>query len=240
MLHFRARRVGARGSFDRLDEMESRNQGQAPRLALWTCVLLMAAVVVAAAVAAAPRPVPRFHGTTYTETGPAAEFALVDHAGRRVSLASYRGAPVLLFFGYTRCPDVCPLTLHRLRRAVDAAGRRAADTRILLVTLDPAHDTPAVLGAYVQRFGPGVVGLTGDSAALAQARGGYGAYVAPAPPPSSATQGHGAHAPAPAAAKTVHSGVVYGIDRRGNLQVVITEGAAPELVAADVRTLSRL
>src|SRR5687767_2928031 len=196
------------------------NTAPTPRLALWTCVVLMVAVVIAAAVAAAPRPAPRFHGTTYTEVLPAAEFALTDHDGRPVSLGSYRGVPVLLFFGYTHCPDVCPLTLDKLTRALRTAG--VENVRILLVTLDPARDTPAVLKAYASRFGPAVVGLTGDSAGLAKARKGYGAYTAEvrAQPTLHA---HGAHAPQPpaevaAAMKTVHSGAVYGIDRRGNLQ----------------------
>jgi protein SCO1/2 len=226
--------------------MDSQNKAPAPGLALWACVAVMLAIVVGAAVAVAPRPAPRFHGTTYTDVAPAAEFALTDHDGRAVSLASYRGTPVLLFFGYTHCPDVCPLTLDRLTRAVRTAGRGARDTRILLVTLDPARDTPAALKAYTARFGPAVVGLTGDSAALAQARAGYGAYVEQVPAqPAAAGHAHGAHAyaadaSAPAALKTVHSGVVYGIDRRGNLQVVITDGAPIEQIADDVRTLSRL
>lgn len=226
--------------------MDSGKQAGAPRLALWTCVAGMAALVVATGVAIAPRPVPRFHGTTYTEVAPAAEFALVDHDGRPVSLRSYRGAPVLLFFGYTHCPDVCPLTLDKLTRALKAVGGGARDVRILLVTLDPARDTPAALKAYASRFGPAVTGLTGDSASLARAGAGYGAYVTTAAArPAPGGHAHGARpadqpAPPPTATKTVHSSVVYGIDRRGNLQVVISDTATPEQVADDVRTLAGL
>jgi protein SCO1/2 len=223
--------------------MDSQNTAPAPRLALWTCVAVMVALVIAAAFAAAPRPAPRFHGTTYTEVLPAAEFALTDHDGRPVSLRSYRGAPVLLFFGYTHCPDVCPLTLDKLTRALRTAGGSAKDVRILLVTLDPARDTPAALKAYASRFGPAVVGLTGDSAGLAKARQGYGAYITRAPT-QPAAHAHGAHAspPAPVAAaqKMVHPGAVYGIDRHGNLQVVISDAATPEQVVDDVRMLARL
>jgi protein SCO1/2 len=219
------------------------NKAPSQRLALWTCVVVMASLVVAAAVAVAPRQPPRFHGTTYTEVLPASEFALTDHDGRAVSLRSYRGAPVLLFFGYTHCPDVCPLTLDKLTRALRTAGGRAEDVRILLVTLDPERDTPAALKAYASRFGPAVVGLTGDSAGLAKARQGYGAYITQAPvqPAAHAHEGHASAPPAVAAAlKTVHSGAVYGIDRRGNLQVVISDGATLEEVVDDVRTLARL
>lgn len=224
--------------------MDSQNTAPTQRLALWACVLVMAAVIVVAAVAAAPRSAPRFKGTTYTEVLPAAEFALTDHDGRPVSLRSYRGAPVLLFFGYTHCPDVCPLTLDKLTRALRTAGRRAKDVRILLVTMDPERDTPAALKAYAARFGPAVVGLTGDSAGLASARQGYGAYTVDVPA-QQAPHTHGAHPSPPpahvsAAMKMVHSGAVYGIDRRGNLQVVISDAATLEQVVHDVRVLARL
>ena len=207
------------------------------RRAVLAMAALMSAAIAGVTAFAATRGAPAFHGTTYTEVLPAASFALVDHEGRPATLESYRGEPVLLFFGFTHCPDVCPLTLDRLARAVERAGRPARDTRILLVTVDPARDTPAALAAYVARFGPRVVGLTGDSAALAHARAGYGAYVVEAPP-AAAHPGHGDH-PAPAPGRTVHSSVVYGIDRRGDLQVVISETATPEQVADDVRTLAR-
>jgi len=177
-----------------------------------------------------------FHGTTYDDTGPAPAFALVDHDGRPATLDSFRGHPVLLFFGYTHCPDVCPLTLARLQRSVRAAGRRGQDVRILLVTNDPKRDTPPVLRSYVSKFGPQVVGLTGDSASMARAMAGYGAYTMPsAPAPAHA---HGAHPPRPA--MIAHSAVVYGIDREGRLRVVITEGAKQEWIDDDVKTLSRL
>lgn len=215
----------------------------AARRTLWTVAAAMCAVVVAAAVLAARSAPPRFHGTVYTQVLPAADFALVDHDGEPVTLGSYRGSPVLLFFGFTSCPDVCPLTLARLAQAVESAGRPGRDARILLVTLDPDRDTPEVLRTYAERFGARVTGLTGDSAALARARTGYGAYAVQGPAAAAAPSHgeHGDHAPAPAAApRTIHSSVIYGIDRRGDLQVVISESATPAQMAADVRTLSRL
>jgi len=217
----------------------------APRMALATMVVLAVAIVVAAGVGLAPSRAPAFHGTTYTEILPAAEFSLVDHDGRPVSLRSYRGQPVLLFFGYTQCPDICPTTLHKLTTAMKAAGDEADDIRVLLITVDPANDSPESLKKYTRAFGPHVAGLTGDSTALAAARQGYGAYVeTPASDAAApAAAGHGAHAehaPAAAPAKMVHSGVVYGIDRQGNLQVVISDTATPEEVTDDIRTLARL
>src|SRR5215213_3722916 len=197
------------------------------RLPLIPMLLALAAVVAgtgayAAWLGASARPA--FHGTTYDPVAPAADFRLVDQDGRAATLARYRGRPVLVFFGYTRCADFCPLTLDRLARAVRELGPKAGGARILLVTVDPAHDTPAALGRYVARFGGRVEGLTGDSAALAAAWRAYSVYVAP---------GH--HPPTLA-----HSGVVYGIDRRGDLRVVIPDGASFEETKDDVRALARL
>jgi protein SCO1/2 len=159
-----------------------------------------------------------------------------------VSLASYRGRPLLVLFGYTRCADYCPQTLGRLARAVRSLGHEAGDARILLVTVDPAHDRPEVLKRYVARFGPSVSTLTGDSASLAAAWAAYGAYVAPKPAESAPMPGMAHdHHPTPAIpAQLIHSGVVYGIDRRGNLRVVISEGAGEDAVRDDIRTLAGL
>jgi protein SCO1/2 len=209
----------------------------APRLALGMGVFAAVAIIVATGISLAPRPAPAFHGTTYTEVAPAAQFSLVNHDGRRVSLDSYRGKPVLLFFGYTQCPDVCPTTLSKLTRAMKDAGGDAEDIQVLLITLDPANDTPGTLKKYTGHFGPAVVGLTGDSAALAVARQGYGAFAETRAAPAA---GHGEHAGHAAAPRLVHPAAVYGIDRRGNLQVVISDSATPEQVRDDVRTLAGL
>ena len=182
-------------------------------------------LLVGAAAWRADRAAPRFHGTTYDQVARAADFALVDHHGRPTSLDSLAGAPALLFFGYTRGPDVCPLTLSRLARAT-----RGTNVQVVLVTVDPGHDTPAVLERYVRRFGRNVTGLTGDSASIAGAMAAYGAYTMPA-----THAGHG-----PAAPALGHSAVVYGVDSRGNLRVVISESAREAELHDDVRTLARL
>ncbi|HEX8430243.1 MAG TPA: SCO family protein [Longimicrobium sp.] len=195
-------------------------------------LVLACALVLAGAIGAGIRHVragsASFHGTTYDEVSAAPDFALVDHNGRPVTLASYRGHPVLMFFGFTHCPDVCPLTLNKIQRSLRDTG--AEDVRVLLITNDPARDTPAVLRDYTARFGTQVIGLTGDSVALERARAGYGAFfMAPA------AHQHGAAAP-----MMSHSSVVYGIDRAGNLQVVIPEGVKQENLTDDVRALARL
>jgi len=208
-------------------------------------LLALAAVVAgvgayAAWLAASARPA--FHGTTYDPVAPAPDFRLVDPAGRAVTLADYRGRPVLVFFGYTRCTDFCPLTLDRLSRAVRELGPKAGGARIVLVTVDPAHDTPAALAGYVARFGGRVEGLTGDPAALAAAWRAYSVHVAPGVAPPAAME-HGAHPASPSSALTpevAHSGVVYGIDRNGALRVVLPDGATDGETKDDIRALARL
>lgn len=196
-------------------------------------IALVAALAGFAAWQVIPDPAPRFHGTTYDPVAPAADFRLVDQDGRPVTLASYRGHPVLLFFGYVHCPDVCPLTLAKLSRVLDRLEGDGEDVRVLLVTVDPARDTPAVLKAYVERFGRRISGLTGDSAAVVRAGSGYGVYAVPQPAGGHAGHGGGS-------GRIAHTGVVYGIDRAGMLRVVIPAGGAEEETLRDVRTLVRL
>lgn len=221
------------------------------RRSLIALVAASIAIIVGAGVALAPRPAAAWVGTAY-DPAPAGDFALRDQDGRPVTLESYRGHPVLLFFGYTRCPDVCPLTLHKLSAAVRAQGRAGRDMRIVLITTDPAHDTPAVLKAYTAPFGPGVRGLTGDSAAVVNSRTAYGAYILPpgikpgmgthaAHEPATPGEHAGHAAPASSAPPVMaHSGAVYGIDTDGNLRVVISEMATAEEARHDVALLSRM
>jgi protein SCO1/2 len=94
---------------------------------------------------------------------PDLDFKLTDDQGKPVSGADYRGKVVLLYFGYTHCPDVCPLTLAHLHVVMQRLGPLADGARILFVTVDPSRDTPAVMHAYVNAFDPRAVGLTGPA-----------------------------------------------------------------------------
>jgi protein SCO1/2 len=187
-----------------------------------------AAVAITGGMAVASRALrpPSFHGTPYDPPTPAPAVSLVGVDGRRVSLADFHGRPVFLYFGYTHCPDVCPLTLARVLASLRAAGDDGKSARVLFITVDPARDTPAALAEYARRQGPQVTPLTGDSAALAQVQAAYGAYVMPTTP--------GAHG------DMSHSSAVYGIDRKGRLRVLISEMRTTEEIRDDVRTLVRL
>ena len=109
------------------------------------------------------------------------EFRLTDQSGASRSAADFAGAPVALFFGYTYCPDVCPMTLTLLANALDEVADRDIDTgplQTVFITVDAARDTPAQLAAYLSLFDMKVTGLTGSAAQLVAVQAGFGAYAA--------------------------------------------------------------
>jgi protein SCO1/2 len=222
---------------------QPRRRARPPLLPMALAIAAVLAFTAAYAAWMALPARPAFHGTTFDAVSPAADFRLADPDGRAVTLAGLRGRPVLVFFGYTRCPDVCPLTLDRLTRTLRELGDD--ETRVLFVTVDPEHDTPDVLRRFVARFGGRVTPLTGDSAALARAWQGYSVYAERNPQPSPSADHHAMpgmamyeHREAPAV--FTHSGAVYGIDRRGNLRVLISDGETDDERRDDVVALSRI
>lgn len=109
-----------------------------------------------------------FYGTDITGADWGQDFSLTDAAGRRRSLADFRGKVVLMFFGYTHCPDVCPTTLAELASVLKQLGPAADKVQVVFITLDPARDTAAVLRQYVPAFNPSFIGLTGSEAEIAK------------------------------------------------------------------------
>jgi cytochrome oxidase Cu insertion factor (SCO1/SenC/PrrC family) len=107
-------------------------------------------------------------------------FHLTDDKGRAVTDAGYRGRWVLVFFGYTNCPDECPLTLQKMAAALNKLGPLADKIAPLFITVDPARDTPARLASYLANFDPRIIGLTGSDTQIAEAAKVYRVYYAPA------------------------------------------------------------
>jgi protein SCO1 len=97
----------------------------------------------------------------------ARDFSLLDTSGQRRTMSDYHGKTVILFFGYTQCPDVCPATLSQLARVRRDLGPDGAKVQVLFVTLDPARDTPELIARYVPGFDPSFVGLYGSEAEIA-------------------------------------------------------------------------
>lgn len=118
----------------------------------------------AAAQDAAPEPFPLDIG---------GDFALVDHTGRPVTEADYRGRFMLVFFGYARCDSICPVGLKRMTEAVGLLGEPGEQVQPILITVDPEHDTPEVLVDYLPALHPRLVGLTGTREAVAAAMKSY-------------------------------------------------------------------
>jgi protein SCO1/2 len=103
-------------------------------------------------------------------------FELTDHTGKRVSDRDYRGKYMLVFFGFTLCPDVCPTGLQAIAAALDKLGPKAETLTPLFISLDPARDTPEQLASYVQSFHPRLVGLTGTQAEIDAVAKAYRVY----------------------------------------------------------------
>lgn len=133
------------------------------------CVRQSAALVALTLVLAAcsrSEPKEKFQASDITGADWGRDFHLVDPTGAPRSIASFRGKVVMLFFGYTHCPDACPTTLAKMAQAVDRLGPDGSRVQGLFVTVDPARDVPAILAHYAPAFHPSFVGLSADAATI--------------------------------------------------------------------------
>ena len=162
-------------------------------------LLILAAIAAGALIALA---IERFQIVAPVQVG--GPFTLVDHDGRRVRDDDFRGRAMLVFFGFTHCPDVCPTALARMSEVLDALGPDADAVRALFVSVDPRRDTPALLKDHVLHFSPRILGLTGSEAEIAAIARAYRVYYRvvgdPATNPNYLVD---------------HSGFVYVMDRAG-------------------------
>lgn len=149
-----------------------------------------------------------FHGSVVEPPGTAPDFTLVDQDGQPYTLSEQRGQAVLLFFGYTHCPDVCPQTLVDFMHIKEALGERADEVQFVFITLDPGRDTPEVIGDYVALFDSEFIGLSGDTVALQNVWEAYGTFAQATDPDE---KGH---------YWVIHSSYTYAIDKSGQLRVI--------------------
>lgn len=185
---------------------------------------LLAALVVGLAFFWHPEPAPR---ELARAEGPAGGDFILQSATGPVSLASLRGKVVLINFGYTFCPDVCPTSLAATTAGLNAlAPEERQKVAMLFISVDPERDTPAHLAEYVAFFHPAMVGLTGSPAQVAEVAGRYGAYFARQ------------KADTPGGAYVVdHSADTYVVATDGRLAGRLPHGASPDRVAAEIRKL---
>jgi protein SCO1/2 len=150
------------------------------------------------------------------------DFDLVDHEGRRRSDEEFRGQWMLVFFGYTFCPDVCPTTLASVSAVLDELGPAAEQVQPLFITVDPERDSPQVIADYVQAFHPRVVGLTGSAEEIAEAAANYRVYYARVEQED-----------VPGGYVMDHSAFIYLVDPQGRfVQPFSHQGSVEEILAA--------
>jgi protein SCO1/2 len=155
-------------------------------------------------------------------------FRLTDHNGKSVTDADFRGRYMLIYFGYSFCPDVCPTTLGVMAQALEKLGpERARRVVPIFITIDPERDTPKVLADYMKAFGPSFVGLTGSVAAIKDVEKKYRVYAVKKPLDSSKASG-GAYG-------VDHSSVLYLMGPDGKLVSFYDEIISPDDLAKDLK-----
>ncbi len=160
---------------------------------------------------------PTLHGAVIDPPMTMADFTLTDFNGAPFALAEARGKPVVLYFGYTNCPDECPLTMAHLKLAVGMLGPQAANVRVIMVTTDPVRDTPQAMKEFLGKFDQDFVGLVGTPEQLAKVWQAYGVAVE-----------NGGE---------THSNYVYVLDAAGRLRETFLPDSLPQDEAADLRLL---
>jgi protein SCO1 len=115
------------------------------------------------------------------QSGIGGPFRLIDHDGKAVTEQDFKGKPILVFFGFTHCPDICPTALFEMSEVLRKLGPDADRMRVLFISVDPERDTPTVLKDYLSSFEPQIRGLTGDAAAIAAVEKAYGVYSRKSP-----------------------------------------------------------
>lgn len=153
------------------------------------------------------------------------DFALTDHNGKARTLADFRGKAVIVFFGYTQCPDVCPTTLTEMAEVLKLLGADADKVQVLFVTVDPARDTRELLAQYVPHFNPTFLGLYGDEAATAKTAQEFHIFYKKQPGSTPTTY-------------TIdHTAGSYIYDPSGKLRLYAKYGEKPEQIAKDLKLL---
>jgi protein SCO1/2 len=181
--------------------------------------------LLAALLAACSPEAPKFRSTDITGADFGKELALTGHDGKPRTLADFRGKVVLLFFGFTHCPDICPTTLADVASVLKKLGPDAARVQVLFVSVDPERDTPEVLAKYVPAFDPGFLGLVGDAAATQRAAKEFKIFYEKRP------------GSAPGAYTVDHSGQSYVLDAQGRLRLFVRHDRIAQDLGEDLRAL---
>lgn len=166
-----------------------------------------------------------FLNTDITGAEFARSFSLTDHNGIVRKLDDFRGKAVVVFFGFTQCPDVCPTTLTELAEAMRQLGARADQVQVLFITLDPERDSPALLAQYVPAFDKRFLGLTGDLATVTQTAREFKVFF------------QKVAGSTPATYSIDHTAGSYVFDPKGRVRLFIKHGQGPAPLVADLGRL---
>lgn len=171
---------------------------------------------------------PELHGFLLNPEQPAADFTLTSAGGKPIRLSDYRGKIVLLYFGYTHCPDACPTTMAETKVAFAELGAAAADVQVIMISIDPARDTPELLADYVQQFDPRFLGGTTTLEAVTALASAYGVFFEK-------------HEGSVATGYLIdHSAQMIVVDRQGYTRMLLPYGLRGEDMATDLRYLLSL
>jgi cytochrome oxidase Cu insertion factor (SCO1/SenC/PrrC family) len=195
---------------------------------LWRIGLALACIIFAAPIAAneiaEPSAAELIEGLLSGRVPVGGPFELTDQTGHRRTEADFHGKLVVLYFGYTYCPDVCPTELQSISLALDQLGAAAGAVQPLFITVDPERDTPARLADFVAAFHPRLIGLTGSLAEIRKTAIAYKTFFAKS---STATPGD---------YSVDHTGFIYLIGKDGRYLGFLPPGLAPEEIADAIRT----
>ncbi len=168
---------------------------------------------------------PAFAAIDITGAEYARDFALTDHNGQPRSLRDFAGKVVVLFFGYTQCPDVCPTSMLELVEVKKLLGKQGERLQALFVTIDPVRDTPEVLKAYMENFDPGFLALYTTPEKLQILAKDYKIYYKKV------------DGPTPTSYSVDHSAGSYVYDQQGKLRLYTRYGSGAALLAGDIKLL---
>jgi protein SCO1 len=186
-------------------------------------------IAAMAMILVACSPKPEFKNIDITgSTAFGKDFSLLDPDGNTRTLADFKGKVVVMFFGYTQCPDICPTTLTEMQQVMTLLGPQSDKVQVLFVTVDPERDTAAILKQYVPSFDPRFLGLRpADEAALEKVAKDFKIYYkkVPGKSPGSYTMDHTAGS--------------YAFDPEGRLRLYIKHAQGPETLAHDLKELMK-
>ena len=166
-----------------------------------------------------------FKASDITGMNVGGDFSLTDHMGKPRTLGDFKGKVVVLFFGYTHCPDVCPTTMSELNAALKELGAKANDVQVLFVTVDPGRDTQELLAQYVPAFNPSFLGLRGTQAELEAAAKTFKVFYQKVP-----TSSGGSY-------MMDHTAGSFVVDKQGRIRLLVSYGAGASVFAHDVAQL---